>query len=91
MNLTRNSSASANSRRRRKGQTAVEDQDFSGPKIKQAVNVIGQTVFCDKCQVEVASNFCPCDMFLCSFDLAAHSCIILNRATYSRELLDSLA
>ncbi|MGI0081093.1 MAG: hypothetical protein ACRECH_15900, partial [Nitrososphaerales archaeon] len=42
------------------------------PKVRQQVKIIGRTIFCFRCEgsKEMASYYCACGSFLCTFHLA---------------------
>jgi hypothetical protein len=75
-----------------------EEDDFDElveleTKVRQQVKVVGRTLFCFRCDgsKEIASYYCACGSFLCSFHLAEHSCLVSASMEYNEELLHALS
>ena len=66
-------------------------------KVRQSVKVIGRTMYCFACYAEdpspneVAAFYCACGMFLCTFHMIRHKCLIISRMEYDKEITAGLA
>ncbi len=63
------------------------------PKVRQNIRIVGRTIFCFRCEgsKELASHYCPCGSFLCTFHLAEHSCLISASMQYNEELRQAMS
>ncbi len=63
------------------------------PKVRQQVRIVGRTMFCFRCEgsKEVASYYCACGSFMCTFHLAQHSCLVSSSLQYNEELKQALS
>ena len=60
------------------------------PRVKQTIKVISRTVFCIRCNEEVAAYYSPCGAFLCTIDFISHNCTNTLKETYYKDLIQSL-
>ncbi len=64
--------------------------DTYRPHVKQTIKVIGRTIFCARCDEEVATYYCPCGVFLCTIDFVSHNCTNTLKETYYKDLIQAL-
>jgi hypothetical protein len=66
--------------------------DEMEPRIRQAIRIVGRSIFCFKCEgsKELASYYCACGSFLCTLHLVEHSCLVSASMQYNEEIIAAL-
>jgi hypothetical protein len=64
--------------------------DNHRPRVMQTVKVVSRTIYCIRCNEEMASYYCPCGAFMCTLDFISHNCTNTLKEMYHRELVNAL-
>lgn len=60
------------------------------PRVMQTIKVVSRTIYCARCNEEMASYYCPCGVFMCTLDFISHNCTNTLKEMYHRELVNAL-
>jgi hypothetical protein len=73
------------------------EEQLEPKKVRQCIKIVGRTVYCSSCAFrdvaaqETAGFYCGCGVFLCSFHILTHKCMMTSSMEYDAELIASLA
>ncbi len=77
-------------------ETVMDDDIEPLKKVRQTVKVLARTIYCSKClsdepsTKETASFYCPCGVFLCTYHIIGHKCLVTSSLEFDKELVASL-
>ena len=69
---------------------STSNSEIYRPRVKQTIKVVSRTVFCVRCNEEVAAYYCPCGVFLCTIDFVSHNCTNTLKEMYYKDLVQAL-